>query len=675
MDAHVSHFQLLMTRIGPMAEWSFLTNHARVLLCIARDPGIRLREIAATVGITERTAFGVVADLTEAGYVIKERDGRGTATRCNTTCRWWNRRLRNARSARCSSSSAVVKSHATENRARLPSGSGAPPAEWLPRIRGSEMAPGVHSRLPTDIRVTVAVSEVANADPVAETVLDVRTLGRDPRDDFVREIARPFVSSLSSDPHVVLLCIGPFRRTHQRRPRPNTSRGFPENQLHIWWRQAMRAASLKSSPFESTAKRCRQLSCVIPTASHPSAPRSSTPAPRPDVPRCIVGATNGGNATTRYSHVVITAFLPVRGPTAARSGGRALDLGRRRVARLGWPRGRARDRIPWTHRLGAPPATPGRRPPRRAPGAWRTRRDPTTSRWDPEAGTIDAAGLEGVDAVVHLAGAGIGDKKWTPDRKQLILESRTAGHRPPRPHPGRPPAARRRCWCRARRWATTATGVPTCSPRQAPPGDDFPAQVCVAWEARHRPGGRGRDPGGAPSAPGSSSPPTAAPSTGCCCPFKLGLGGRIGSGEQYMSWITLDDHVGAIRHVLTTDSVSGPVNLTAPNPATNAEFTHALGGAVHRPDGAADPAAPVEGGVRRRARASTCSSTVSASSRACCESTGYEFAHAEHRRARCARCSQLRLRRESRRSRNRGWGDRGVSNPRPPGPQPGALAN
>ena len=59
-----------------MAEWSFLTNHARVLLCIARDPGVRLRDIAATLGITERTAFGVVADLTDAGYVIKKRDGR-----------------------------------------------------------------------------------------------------------------------------------------------------------------------------------------------------------------------------------------------------------------------------------------------------------------------------------------------------------------------------------------------------------------------------------------------------------------------------------------------------------------------------------------------------------------------------------------------------------------------
>ena len=59
-----------------MAEWSFLTNHARVLVCIARDPGVRLRDIAATLGITERTAFGIVADLTDAGYVVKERDGR-----------------------------------------------------------------------------------------------------------------------------------------------------------------------------------------------------------------------------------------------------------------------------------------------------------------------------------------------------------------------------------------------------------------------------------------------------------------------------------------------------------------------------------------------------------------------------------------------------------------------
>ncbi len=59
-----------------MADWSFLTNHARVLLCIAQDPGVRLRDIAASVGITERTAYGIVTDLIEAGYVVKEKDGR-----------------------------------------------------------------------------------------------------------------------------------------------------------------------------------------------------------------------------------------------------------------------------------------------------------------------------------------------------------------------------------------------------------------------------------------------------------------------------------------------------------------------------------------------------------------------------------------------------------------------
>ena len=59
-----------------MAEWSFLTNHARVLLCIAHDPGVRLRDIAARVGITERSAYGIIADLAEAGYVVKRKDGR-----------------------------------------------------------------------------------------------------------------------------------------------------------------------------------------------------------------------------------------------------------------------------------------------------------------------------------------------------------------------------------------------------------------------------------------------------------------------------------------------------------------------------------------------------------------------------------------------------------------------
>jgi DNA-binding transcriptional ArsR family regulator len=67
-----------------MAEWSFLTNHARVLVCIAHDPGVRLRDIAASVGITERTAYGIVTDLTKAGYVVKDKDGRRNRYRIET---------------------------------------------------------------------------------------------------------------------------------------------------------------------------------------------------------------------------------------------------------------------------------------------------------------------------------------------------------------------------------------------------------------------------------------------------------------------------------------------------------------------------------------------------------------------------------------------------------------
>jgi NAD dependent epimerase/dehydratase family enzyme len=111
-------------------------------------------------------------------------------------------------------------------------------------------------------------------------------------------------------------------------------------------------------------------------------------------------------------------------------------------------------------------------------------------------------------------------------------------------------------------------------------------------------------------------------------PFRLGLGGRIGSGGQYLSWIALDDHVGAMRHLLTDESVHGAANLTAPNPATNAEFTRALGAAVHRPTVLPTPLLPLKAvyggelvdallvhGQRVHPRV--------------LEQSGYEFAHTE----------------------------------------------
>ena len=141
---------------------------------------------------------------------------------------------------------------------------------------------------------------------------------------------------------------------------------------------------------------------------------------------------------------------------------------------------------------------------------------------------------------------------------------------------------------------------------ESSPGDDFGAHVCREWEAA-----------AAPAADAGirvvriRSGLVQAGSGGMLhrllLPFKLGAGGRLGSGMQYMSWIAIDDEVSAIRHVLTTASVDGPVNLTAPNPVTNAEYTATLGRVLHRPDGDPDADVRGEGGVRRRARRRRCS--------------------------------------------------------------------
>jgi uncharacterized protein (TIGR01777 family) len=211
--------------------------------------------------------------------------------------------------------------------------------------------------------------------------------------------------------------------------------------------------------------------------------------------------------------------------------------------------------------------------------------------WDPDAGTIDAEGLEGIDAVVHLAGAGIGDKRWTEARKRLILESRTKGtgllartlaalaH---------PPSV-----------LVSASAIGYYGDRgdepldeRSGPGTDFVAGVCVQWEAATAPAAEagvrvattrsglilGRDGGVFPR---------------MLLPFRLGIGGRIASGRQYMSWISISDEVGAILHALTNDAVSGPVNVTGPAPVTNAEFTETLGRVVHRPTVIPTPLLPL----------------------------------------------------------------------------------
>jgi hypothetical protein len=212
--------------------------------------------------------------------------------------------------------------------------------------------------------------------------------------------------------------------------------------------------------------------------------------------------------------------------------------------------------------------------------------------WDPEAGVMDAASLEGIGAVINLAGVGIGDKRWTPARKREILESRTSS---------------------TRLLATTIGGLATkptvfvsgsavgyyggrgdeVLTEESAPGDDFLADVCVQWEAAAQPAADagirvvttrtgivlGRD-GGVLKR--------------LLLPFRLGLGGRVASGEQWMSWISLHDEVAAILHALRTETLRGPVNLTAPNPSTNSELTDALGKAVHRPTVLPTPLAPLK---------------------------------------------------------------------------------
>jgi hypothetical protein len=215
-------------------------------------------------------------------------------------------------------------------------------------------------------------------------------------------------------------------------------------------------------------------------------------------------------------------------------------------------------------------------------------------RWDPMAGTIDVDALDGVDAVVHLAGESLGEKKWTPEQKAKILESRVRGTEliaRTIAEQATPPAVF---------VSGSAVGfygdrgdeVLTEASAPSPPGN-FLSEVCVAWEA-------------ATAAAEAAGIRTVHLRTGIVLsrhggalgrmllPFKLGLGGRIGSGRQYMSWVSIDDEVGAILHAIDTTSLAGPVDVTGPAPVTNVEFTGALGRAVHRPTLLPTPLAPLK---------------------------------------------------------------------------------
>ncbi len=205
----------------------------------------------------------------------------------------------------------------------------------------------------------------------------------------------------------------------------------------------------------------------------------------------------------------------------------------------------------------------------------------TEIHWSPSGGTIDRAALEGMDAVVHLAGASIAGGLWTDKRKRLIRSSRVEGtallsqalaslETPPKVLV-----------------STSAVGYygdagDAVLTESSPSGDDFLAEVVRAWEAAAQPaakaGIRVVHPrfGLVLDGEGGILPLMS-------IPFKLGAGGKIGGGDQYMSWIMLDDLIDVLLESIDNEALSGPINAVAPNPVTNAEFTKAMGRALHRP--------------------------------------------------------------------------------------------
>lgn len=201
-------------------------------------------------------------------------------------------------------------------------------------------------------------------------------------------------------------------------------------------------------------------------------------------------------------------------------------------------------------------------------------------RWDPAAGQLDPAALAGVDAVVNLAGAGIGDHRWTDDYKQELRDSRLATTSLlARTIAGLDVRPSVLLSGSAIGWYGDR-GDDVVDERSAP-GDGFLAELCREWEAATKPAeGAGvrvahLRTGIVLSAEGGALKKQLPL-------FKFGLGGKMGSGRQWSSWISIDDEVGAITHLLTAN-VEGPVNLTAPNPVQNAEFTRELARALGRP--------------------------------------------------------------------------------------------
>lgn len=201
-------------------------------------------------------------------------------------------------------------------------------------------------------------------------------------------------------------------------------------------------------------------------------------------------------------------------------------------------------------------------------------------RWDPAAGWIDTAGLEGHEGVVHLAGENI-TGRWTPAKKARLRDSRVKGTRLLAESLAKLTQPPRVLVCASAVGYYGDRGEEILREESAA-GRGFLAEVCRQWEAAAQPAAEKGIRVVLLRIGVVLSPKGGALAT-MLLPFRLGLGGKIGSGKQYISWISLDDLVGIIEYALTTESLRGVVNAVAPQAVTNLEFTKTLGRVLRRP--------------------------------------------------------------------------------------------
>lgn len=201
--------------------------------------------------------------------------------------------------------------------------------------------------------------------------------------------------------------------------------------------------------------------------------------------------------------------------------------------------------------------------------------------WDPAGEMLDGSSVEGRDAVIHLAGENIAARRWTPEQKAKIRDSRVQGTYLVANTVAKLKAPPSTLVCASAVGYYGDRGDEVLN-ETSDPGTDFLSDVCRKWEAAAKPAA---DAGirvvflryGVILSPKGGALAKMLP------PFRMGAGGRIGDGRQYMSWISIDDAVRAAQHTLETESLSGPVNTVSPNPVTNAEYTTTLGRVLRRP--------------------------------------------------------------------------------------------